>query len=166
MRRPQALGDLQRCGADAAGAAVDEDGLAGLQPAAQLEREVGGVVVEDQAGPLLEADRVGQLEGEIGRGDGTTSANPPSMQNAATRSPGLTGASSGALRTTPPTSLPGTNGSGGLNWYSRASAAAPGTTPRLRGHRQHAAARGEQVVGLGLGDVGQGQRSWPARSAR
>ena len=47
-----------------------------------------------------------------------TSANPPSMQNAATRSPAANRAPSGALRTTPPTSLPGTNGSGGLSWYS------------------------------------------------
>ena len=47
-----------------------------------------------------------------------TSAKPPSEQNAATRSPGLTAAPSGALRTTPPTSLPGTNGSSGFIWYS------------------------------------------------
>src|SRR4051794_12017160 len=40
------------------------------------------------------------------------------MQNAATRSPGLRSLPSGAERTTPPTSLPGTNGSGGLTWYS------------------------------------------------
>src|SRR4051794_2930526 len=40
------------------------------------------------------------------------------MQNAATRSPGLTPAPSVALRTIPATSLPGTNGSGGLTWYS------------------------------------------------
>src|SRR5262245_46062946 len=40
------------------------------------------------------------------------------MQNAATRSPSRTGAPSGALRTTPPTSLPGTNGRSGLTWYS------------------------------------------------
>ncbi len=40
------------------------------------------------------------------------------MQKAATRSPADTPAPSGALRTTPPTSLPGTNGSGGLTWYS------------------------------------------------
>src|SRR4051794_14450825 len=40
------------------------------------------------------------------------------MQQAATRSPCATAAPAGALRTTPPTSLPGTNGSGGLSWYS------------------------------------------------
>src|SRR4051812_24977586 len=40
------------------------------------------------------------------------------MQNAATRSPSLTAAPDGALRTTPATSLPGTNGSGGFIWYS------------------------------------------------
>jgi hypothetical protein len=47
-----------------------------------------------------------------------TSANPPSMQNAATRSPSFTPAPSVAARTTPPTSLPGTNGMSGLTWYS------------------------------------------------
>src|SRR3954452_3579295 len=40
------------------------------------------------------------------------------MHIAATLSPGETSAPSGAERTTPPTSAPGTNGSGGLNWYS------------------------------------------------
>src|SRR5688572_19158410 len=40
------------------------------------------------------------------------------MQQAATRSPSLSGEPSGALRTVPATSLPGTNGSGGLIWYS------------------------------------------------
>src|SRR5689334_12892616 len=40
------------------------------------------------------------------------------MQNAATRSPARTAAPSGALRTTPATSLPGTNGSSGLIWYA------------------------------------------------
>src|SRR5947209_10754808 len=39
-----------------------------------------------------------------------TSANAPRKQNAATRSP--------VSRRMPPTSLPGTNGSSGLNWYS------------------------------------------------
>ena len=54
------------------------------------------------------------------RNSGATavSANPPSPQNAATRSPSSTSAPAGALRTTPATSLPGTNGSGGLSWYS------------------------------------------------
>ncbi len=46
------------------------------------------------------------------------SAQPPSAQKAATRSPGATAAPSGALITIPPTSLPGTNGSGGFIWYS------------------------------------------------
>ena len=46
------------------------------------------------------------------------SANAPSAVKAATRSPGARPESAGADRTTPPTSLPGTNGSGGLNWYS------------------------------------------------
>ena len=45
-------------------------------------------------------------------------AQAPSIGNAATRSPGLTWASPLTSRTTPPTSLPGTNGSSGLSWYS------------------------------------------------
>ena len=76
------------------------------------------MVVEDQRGALREVERVGQREGEERAGATATSAKPPSMQNAATRSPGASAAPAGALRTTPPTSLPGTNGSGGLNWYS------------------------------------------------
>ena len=59
--------------------------------------------------------------GESGKaknsGATVVSAKPPSAQNAATRSPTLTRAPSGALRTTPATSLPGTNGSGGFIWY-------------------------------------------------
>ena len=43
------------------------------------------------------------------------SAQPPRAQKAATRSPTATEAPAGALRTTPPTSLPGTNGSGGFS---------------------------------------------------
>ena len=46
------------------------------------------------------------------------SAQAPSAQKAATRSPAFTAAPSGALTTTPPTSLPGTNGIGGFIWYS------------------------------------------------
>src|SRR4051794_21082409 len=48
----------------------------------------------------------------------TTSANPPLMQHAATRSPSDRPEPSGALRTTPPMSDPGTNGRSGLYWYS------------------------------------------------
>src|SRR3954467_2212577 len=40
------------------------------------------------------------------------------MQKAATRSPSLTAAPAGALRTVPATSLPGTNGRSGWIWYS------------------------------------------------
>src|SRR4051812_35060258 len=40
------------------------------------------------------------------------------MQNAATRSPSARPQPGGALRTVPPTSLPGTNGRSGLIWYS------------------------------------------------
>ena len=47
-----------------------------------------------------------------------TSAKPPIMQHAATRSPSASPDPSGALRTTPPMSLPGTKGRSGLYWYS------------------------------------------------
>ena len=64
----EALGDLDRGGPDAAGGAVHEHGLALLEAAAQHEREVGRVVVEDQPGALGEVQRVGQREGqEVGR---------------------------------------------------------------------------------------------------
>ena len=51
-------------------------------------------------------------------GAATTSAQPPNAVPAATRIPGSKPEPSGALRTTPATSSPGTNGSGGLIWYS------------------------------------------------
>src|SRR5690606_1745535 len=51
-------------------------------------------------------------------GTATVSAKPPKPGNAATRSPGRTEAPSGAERTTPATSVPGTNGSSGLYWYN------------------------------------------------
>ena len=60
----------------------------------------------------------------------TTCAKPPSPGNAATRSPAVTSAPSGAERTTPETSLPGMNGGGGLIWYSpRVSSTSGNVTP-------------------------------------
>src|SRR4051812_43255998 len=54
------------------------------------------------------------------------------MQKPATRSPSATLAPSGALRTVPPTSLPGTNGSSGLNWYwPRVCSSSGNETPAL-----------------------------------
>ena len=46
----------------------------------------------------------------------TSSAYPPKPGNAATRSPGWKPEPSGAVRTTPATSEPGTNGGSGLYW--------------------------------------------------
>src|SRR6476619_7075113 len=55
------------------------------------------------------------------------------MVNAATRSPGATPLSGGALRTIPATSLPGTKGSGGLTWYSPRDCSTSGkATPAAR----------------------------------
>ena len=69
--RAQTLGDLQRRGADAARRTVDEHGLRRLELPAHDQREVGGVVVEDQPRPLRDVERVMQAEGEEGgRGDG------------------------------------------------------------------------------------------------
>jgi hypothetical protein len=51
-------------------------------------------------------------------GAAATSAKPPSMDIAATRSPGWSRLPSGALRTVPATSAPGMNGRSGLSWYS------------------------------------------------
>jgi hypothetical protein len=65
--RAPALGDLEGGGADAAGRAVHEHGLAGLQPSPQLQGEQGGVVVEEQRGALGEVERLGQREGQRGR---------------------------------------------------------------------------------------------------
>ena len=62
--RAKALGDLESRGADAAGGAVDEHGLALLEATAGLQREVGGVVVEDERRALREVELVGQLEAE------------------------------------------------------------------------------------------------------
>ena len=68
--RAEPARDLQRGGADAAGGAVHEHPLALGDPPARLQREVRGVVVEDEAGALGEVERVRQLEGEEGRRDG------------------------------------------------------------------------------------------------
>ena len=71
------------------------------QPPAQLQREVGRVVVEDQRRRPARS-RARRAAGRSGTSGATaTSAKPPSMQNAATRSPGANAAPSGALRTTP-----------------------------------------------------------------
>ncbi len=62
--RAEPLGDLERGGADPAGGAVDEHGLALFEAAAGHQREVGRVVVEDQRRALREVELVGQLEHE------------------------------------------------------------------------------------------------------
>ncbi len=47
----------------------------------------------------------------------SVSAKPPIIDATSTRSPASKAESAGALRTTPATSVPGVNGSGGRNWY-------------------------------------------------
>ena len=130
-----------------------------LQAAAQHQREVGGVVVEDQAGALREVE-LGESAKVKNSGATAVSAQPPSAQNAATRSPALTAAPAGALRTTPPTSLPGTYGSGGFIWYC------PRRLQQLgKGHAgdvdvdDDALARRERCDVLGLGQLDERERA-------
>ena len=88
-----------------------------------------------------------------------TSAKPPSMQQAATRSPAFTAAPSGALRTTPATSLPGTNGSGGLCWYSpRVWSTSGNDTPAACTSTTTARSPREHVGGLRIGQVHEAER--------
>jgi hypothetical protein len=72
----EALGDLEGRRPDPAGGAVHEHGLALAQAAAVLQREICGVVVEDQAGALREVELVRQLEGEEVGGDGDLRERP------------------------------------------------------------------------------------------
>ena len=53
---------------------MDQRGLALREPAAQLEREVRGVVVEDQRRALREVQGVGETEGQEVGGDGEIEA--------------------------------------------------------------------------------------------
>ena len=81
------------------------------------------------------------------------------MQKAATRSPSRTAAPSGALRTMPATSLPGTNGSVGLTWYSpRVCSTSGNETPAACTSTTTPLAGGEHVRGLGLGQLGELER--------
>ena len=161
VRRAEALGDLQRRGPDAAGGAVHEHRLALGQPPAELQREVGGVVVEDERRALGEVQLVGQLEDEVVGRDG----RPPPRRRACRtrrrdRRPDRR-RPPGALRTTPATSLPGTNGSGGLIWYSpRVCSSSGNETPAACTSTTHAAARVSWVRRLGL------RRRRPARGPR
>src|SRR5947209_2893481 len=52
----ESLRDLKRRGANAAGSPMHEHALALDEPASQLEREVGGVIVEDQPRGLTEIE--------------------------------------------------------------------------------------------------------------
>ena len=88
------------------------------QAPARAQREVGRVVVEDQARALREVELVRQLEGEERGRDRRSRRTRRARRTRRRGRPAAGRAPAGALRTTPPTSLPGTNGSGGLNWYS------------------------------------------------
>ena len=116
--RAEPLRDLDRGGPDAAGGAVDEDGLALLEPAAGHQREPGRVVVEDQRRALAHVEGVGQREREeVGR-DGDLGEAAEHRERGDPLARRSRPEPSGAERTVPATSLPGTNGRSGLNWYS------------------------------------------------
>ena len=95
--RAEAGGDLQRRGADPAGGPVHEHGLALPQAPTQGQREVGGVVVEDQRRALREVERVRQREGQEGgrHGDLGEGAEPAERGHAV---PGAQGVRSGPRR--------------------------------------------------------------------
>ena len=131
----------------------------GGEPAPQLQREVRRVVVEDERRALGEVELVGELEGHVlGRHDdlGEPSEHAEGGHPVA-RPP--TAAPSGAERTVPPTSLPGTNGRSGLNWYSpRVCSTSGNETPAAFTSTSDAAARRQRVRRLGLGQVHHPQR--------
>ena len=114
------------------------------------------MVVEDQRRSLGEVELRRELEGEeLGR-NGRLGEAP---ERAEGRDPValLDGAHPpGALRTTPATSLPGTNGSGGLSWYwPRRLQHLRERHPRGVHLDDHAFAGREHVRGLGLGQLDQ-----------
>ncbi len=75
------------------------------------------MVVEDQAGGLGEVERVGDGGDHVRGRDGSLGEAAEEAERGDAVS-GLSGDPSGAETTVPPTSLPGTKGRSGLNWYS------------------------------------------------
>ena len=80
--------------------------------------EVHRVVVAQQAHRRAVVDAVGGRASRSPDGNATRSAHAPSMLKPVTRCPTLKPESAGAERTTPATSVPGTNGGSSLSWYS------------------------------------------------
>ena len=138
---------------------MDEHRLARLKLPAHDEREVDGVVVEDQRRALCEIQLAGELEREeLRRHD--------RLGEAAERAEGgdtIAGLDLRARRrafTMPPTSLPGTKGSGGLDLVLAAGLEhlRKGDARRVHLH-EHTLARRERMGLLGLGHVDQRQRT-------
>ena len=156
MRAPRPLATCSDAVPTPPAAPCTSTRLALRQAPAQLQREVGGVVVQDQRGALGEVELVGQRERqEVGRHGDLGEAAEHAARRRRGR-PRSTPSPSGALRTTPATSLPGTNGSGGLIWYSpRVWSTSGNDTPAAWTSITHAAARREHVRRLGLGQVDQ-----------
>ncbi len=65
---PSASSELHRGHPDAAGGGVDEDSVAGVQPAESTERVLGGEERDRDGGRVLEAEVVGNADGQIGVG--------------------------------------------------------------------------------------------------
>ena len=101
VRAPRPLRHLDRRGADPAGGAVDQHRLAGPQPAALDQRELGGQVVHRQRRALVVRQGVGQRERERSAGTATRSAAPPCGSTPATRSPGGEAGASESTRRRP-----------------------------------------------------------------
>ena len=136
--RAEALGDLQARGPDAAGGAVHQHGLALCQAPAQQQREVRGVIVEDQRRALGEVELGREREREeLGR-DGRLGKAAERAERGHTVARLPRPRPRGRCSTMPPTSLPGTNGSGGFIWYSPRVCSSSGKLHASGVHLDHA----------------------------
>ena len=165
------LGDLDRRGADAAGGAVDEHGLALAQVAALGQGEVRGQVVHRQRGALVEGQPVGQRErrvggagDQVGRVAVAGDAGHPLARGEAPRGPETT---------TPAKSTPRVNGGSGLSWYSPLLSSRSGKEmPTLCTSTSTSSAcgvgSGTSLTTTSAGPVGgrPGRRAWAEASGR
>jgi hypothetical protein len=115
-RAPGRLAQLDRAAADAARGRVHQQGLAGRQPGPPVQPEPPGLVRDEERARLgvVQAGRGGQRAGrvhqrQLGEGAADRAADEP----VAGRDPGHPGP---AATTSPHSSTPGVNGSGGRTW--------------------------------------------------
>ena len=95
------LGELDGGDADAAGAGLDQDGLARLQPAELEQAVVGGAERDRDAGGLLDRQAVGHRPAERA-GTARSSACEPSRPTVTTRSPSASPSTADPAATTVP----------------------------------------------------------------